>query len=114
MFWRLCFWLLLALVTAASLMPPGDLPPQAFTIWDKAQHAAGFLVLTGVGLLAWRMAGWRWALAMGLYGALIEVLQAAGDWRTGDPLDWLADMCGVGLALLLHAAWARWRASPRA
>ncbi len=112
-FFRLSFWVLLALVTVASLMPPGQLPPQALSIWDKAQHAAGFLALTGSGLLAWRMPAWRWALAMGLYGALIEVLQAASGWRTGDPLDWLADMCGVGLALLLHTAWARSRRPSR-
>ncbi len=112
-FFRLSFWVLLALVTVASLMPPGQLPPQALSIWDKAQHAAGFLALTGSGLLAWRMPAWRWALAMGLYGALIEVLQAASGWRTGDPFDWLADMCGVGLALLLHTVWARSRQPSR-
>lgn len=106
-FWRLSFWFLLALVTTASLMPADQLPPQAFNIWDKAQHAAGFLVLTSAGLLAYRLPAWRWALAMGLYGAVIELAQAASGWRTGDLLDWLADMTGVALALLLHAALAR-------
>ena len=110
-FWRLSFWSMLALVTAASLMPPGQLPPQVFDIWDKAQHAAGFLVLIGAGLLAYPVPAWRWLLAMGVYGAFIELAQAASGWRTGDPLDWLADMSGVVLALLLHTTITR-RARP--
>lgn len=106
-FWRLSFWSLLALVTTASLMPTEQLPPQVFNIWDKAQHAAGFLALTGFGLLAYGMPTWRWAMVMGVYGAGIEIAQAASGWRTGDVLDWLADMSGVALALLAHTALFR-------
>ncbi len=104
---RWSFWLLLTLVTVASLAPTAHLPPQVFDIWDKAQYAVGFLMLTGLGALAYPMPAWRWGFAMALYGASIEALQAATGWRTGDPLDWVADMTGVAVALLFLAIMPR-------
>ncbi len=49
---RLAFWFCLAAVTVLSLMPIEFLPPPVFSLWDKAQHALGFVGLTVLGLLA--------------------------------------------------------------
>lgn len=104
--WRLAFWCLLSVITVMSLTPVAHLP-RAFDIWDKAQHAAGFGVLTMTGVCAYHGGPWRWVVAMGLYGAGIELAQAATGWRTGDALDWVADMVGVAAALLVRAGLAR-------
>ncbi|MGM9428574.1 VanZ family protein [Hydrogenophaga sp. MI9] len=89
------FWAACATVGVLSLTPVDRLPPQIFDIWDKAQHAAGFAGLAFLGRLAYprRMPGLLAGLL--LYGALIEVAQAATGWRHGDVNDWLADAVGV-------------------
>jgi uncharacterized membrane protein len=95
------FWVCL-LGTAFLSLVPSELLPQAFNWWDKAQHALGFAVLTGLGLLAYPKArGWLpWGLL--LFGACIELAQAASGWRRGDWLDLLADAVGI---LVVTIAW---------
>ena len=92
---RLAFWPCLAAVTLLSLMPTDFLQPPVFSLWDKAQHAAGFAGLTAVGLLAFPQRPWRLMLALLLFGGAIEVAQAATGWRQGDWLDLLADAVGI-------------------
>lgn len=99
------FWLLLLAVAVGSLLPVGYLPPQAFDLWDKAQHALGFLALALAGTWAhprrnaWQTVG----LATGLlaFGAAIEIAQAFTGWRQGDGLDLLADAIGLAAGLAL-------------
>lgn len=100
MFRRAAFWACLLAVVVLSLLP-GERLPAVFAWWDKAQHALGFALLTGLGLLAYGRARWRLPAGLLLLGALIELAQGASGWRTGDWLDLLADAVGIVLALLL-------------
>lgn len=97
------FWLLLLAVAVGSLLPVDYLPRQVFDLWDKAQHALGFVALAWAG--AWahlnrnvRQLVW---LATGLlaFGAAIEIAQAFTGWRQGDGLDLLADAVGLAVGL---------------
>lgn len=111
--WPLSFWLTLIAITAASLSPIQHLPAAAFDIWDKAQHAAGFALLTGLGLKAHAWRRWHWMIGLATYGAAIEALQQLSGWRTGDPLDWLADCLGTGTVLIANWLWRRQADAPR-
>lgn len=106
---RYGFWALVLCVTVLSLMPTSYLPPQVFSLWDKAQHALAFTALSWLGALAYP--GRAWPLAAGLLalGGAIELAQAATGWRHGEWTDWLAD--AVGLALGAVLAW--WPSRPR-
>lgn len=106
---KTAFWFSVVVVTVLSLLPVAYLPPQTFNIWDKAQHAGGFLVLTLLGRAAY-LDGSLARLGTGLllYGAAIEMAQAATGWRTGDVLDLLADGVGIFAALVVCRAWG-WR-----
>ncbi len=101
---RAVFWALLAVVVTLSLVPAEQLPPQAFTLWDKAQHALAFAALGASGLWAYPRSGARVLLGLVLCGAAIELAQAASGWRFGDWQDWFADT--VGLAAGAALAWA--------
>lgn len=103
----LSFWVVLTGVVVLSLMPVAHLPPLAFDVWDKAQHAFGFAVLTLLGL--WAYPGRMRQLLAGLLllGALIELAQGASGWRHGDWLDLLADAIGVVLGLMVWAVYRR-------
>ncbi len=111
---RAAFWTSVALIGGFSLLPPELLPPQTFSVWDKAQHAGGFALLTVLGQLAYRGWAWRMAGALLAYGALIEWAQWATGWRTGDLQDLLADAVGIGVgALLVTGVFRRLSASGR-
>ena len=101
--WRLTFAISLLLVTVGSLLPTQQLPDLAFDIWDKAQHAAGFGWLMFCGLMShgWRDGGWRLAVALWAWGAVIELLQAWSGWRHGDLGDLAADLLGIAVVLLI-------------
>ncbi len=94
-FLRAAFGLACIAVGALSLMPVEYLPPQAFNIWDKAQHSAGFAGLAVLGHLAYPWRLWRIVLGLLAYGAGVEWAQSAAGWRDGDGLDWIADAVGV-------------------
>lgn len=102
---RPAFWLACAVIAVLSLLPDGYLPPGAFDWWDKAQHALAFGVLGILGLLAYASATQRVLSGLLIFGAVIELAQAATGWRYGDWHDWLADAVGVGVAYL---GWVLW------
>lgn len=109
---RTAFWVAATLVGALSLAPVAELPAQVFNVWDKAQHTAGFTVLTLLGGLAYPGSHGKTLIGLFVYGALIEVAQSATGWRNGDLLDLLADAVGVWLgALVLAIARPRSRRS---
>jgi len=103
--WRLAFWVAVAGVGVGSLTPTPYLPPQAFDIWDKAQHALAFVLLGGLGLSAFPQRAQHVLAGLLVYGGLIELAQAATGWRVGDWLDWLADAVGVGAVYLGRILW---------
>ena len=98
---RLAFWLLLLAVITLSLLPGPYLPQQAFSLWDKAQHALAFAALAALGALAYPRRVGLLAASLLVFGGAIELAQAATGWRSGDWADWLADAVGLiaGLAL---------------
>lgn len=81
------------------------MPPEAFDIWDKAQHAVAFAVMAGLGLLSYPYTGRKVALGLVAYGALIEVVQSLTGWRVGDWQDWLADCIGLAMVYLGGFWW---------
>lgn len=100
---RVAFWACLLGVVVLSLTPVQQLPPQVLNLWDKAQHAGGFAVLTLLGLWAYPQRAVTLLAAMLALGVGIEVAQSATGWRYGDVADWVADAVGVA------AAYALWR-----
>lgn len=102
------FWAAMVLVGALSLVPATELPAQVFSIWDKAQHAGGFLLLALLGGLAYPTSRGKVLIGLLVYGALIEVAQSATGWRNGDLFDLLADAVGVWLGALLLAIPLSW------
>jgi VanZ family protein len=92
------------LVSLAVLFAPGSDVPSAPPGVDKLVHLALFLALA----LAGRWAGIRarpLAVLLVAYAALSEVVQALSDLqRSGSVLDWVADLIGAVLGLLL---WTR-------
>lgn len=105
------FWALLLAITTLSLLPVAYLPPQAFSIWDKAQHALAFAALAVAALLAYPRHPGRVLLGLLLYGGAIELAQAATGWRYGEWSDWLADAVGLAAGALL--AWGGRRPTER-
>lgn len=83
-----------------TLSPADELPK--VTLWDKAEHALAWFVLTATGLvLAPRRPRAIVAFALAL-GVLVEVLQ--GTMELGRDADWrdvVADSVGVAVAFAL-------------
>ena len=93
--WRCLFAGFVLIVVILSLAPPSALPPQAFSLWDKAQHALAFVVLAVFGLQAYP-GRWPWVVGgLLVLGGAIELAQALVGWRTGDVADWCADAIGM-------------------
>lgn len=105
--WRLALLALLAVISFLALTPA---PPSSIDSgWDKLNHLAAFAALAlAAGFSAAtsaRHAG-RSALALLVYGGLIELLQSRMPPRQGEWADLLADavgiLLGLGLAALLR------------
>jgi VanZ family protein len=98
-----------AVLLYLTLAPSQALPK--VQVWDKAEHAIAWAVLTGVGLVLFRRWTWRIAGFALAVGALVEVLQGLmplgrdADWK-----DWAADLVGVAAAVAAAALVRRARA----
>jgi hypothetical protein len=96
---RTVFALLLGISLAMFLTPGDDVPQHGPN--DKVVHALIFVALAVAG----RWAGVRWvALGLGLaaYAGVTEILQAVLPiHRDGNVPDFLADVVGIGIGLLL-------------
>lgn len=96
------FWGFLAVVIYAMLI---ELPPRrgGWPHWDKVQHLVIFMVLAGLAFIAYPK-GKRWMAALLIIcGALVEWLQAAfTQTRMPSVGDWVADVAGVLLVLILY------------
>lgn len=95
------FWLSLLGIFVLSLLPGDQLPPQVGQIWDKAQHALGFLWLGLCGHLAYPRTPLSVLTGVLLAGIAIELAQAVTPWRQADWQDWLADATGAATAWVL-------------
>ncbi len=106
---RLAIFALACAILLYITLAPGQDVPGVGLVWDKAEHATAWAVLTGAGLLLSTRRRWLIPLFAFLFGAAVEVAQAVmplgrdGDWR-----DLAADTVGVA------AAWVAWRLMVRA
>ena len=92
--WLAAFWLFWLACTVVMVLPASELP--AIDMWDKAEHAVVFFVLT---LLVWLAYPQRalallsvWLFA---YGVGIECVQYFIPSRSFSLLDVLADTVGI-------------------
>lgn len=72
--------------------------------YDKANHLLAFLVLAGLGELAWpapALLGPRLA-GLALFGLAIELVQAGLPYREASGWDLLADLLGLALYVILR------------
>ena len=114
--WWVVGWAMVLFILYATLAPSRDVPD--LHIWDKLEHATAFFGMTiWFGGLVARRRLWVLGVAMSAFGAAIEVAQGTmGLGRDMDVHDWVADSCGVivALALLLicvprrQGSWLRW------
>lgn len=97
---RLLFWAFLGFISYKFLTPSqhsGINIPHL----DKLAHAGLFFILAWLAHRGYQLNATKQLLWLGIYGALIEVLQATTGYRSGDVLDWLADLLGVVILILL-------------
>ena len=98
----------ITLLIYICLAPHQDLPPGADLVWDKAEHASAWTVLTALGLILSTRRRWAIGIFALLFGVVIEIAQATMGWgRNGDWRDLIADLVGIAVAYLIWAA-ARW------
>ena len=77
--------------------------PNAFNLWDKAQHALAFSVLTIAGNLAYPKLTKAVYVGLILYGAAIELIQSTlTTTRFGEFSDLVADGVGIGLGFAVY------------
>jgi len=95
------FWSSLLGIFVLSLLPGEQLPPQVVQIWDKAQHALGFLWLGLCGHSAYPRRPLTVLAGIMLAGVVIELAQAITPWRQADWQDWIADAVGALAASIL-------------
>lgn len=105
------FWLSLLGIFVLSLLPGEQLPTQVGQIWDKAQHALGFLWLGLSGHLAYPRCPLRVLAGVLMAGVAIELAQSVTPWRHADWQDWVADAVGTITASVL---WWSMRRPPAA
>jgi VanZ family protein len=95
-----------------ALAPVHDVPGVEL-VWDKAEHAVSWMVLTLLGLLLSTRRRWAIPVFALAFGGLIEVLQATLPFgRDGEWGDFAADSVGVATAWFLwrvagHLGWVK-------
>ena len=95
---QVLLWVLLTIVTYLLLI---EIKPTPQT-WpkDKFQHVIFFVLLTYFGRNAYPKYGLYVGLGLATYGGLMELLQTAfTHTRTGNIVDWLADLVGILLGV---------------
>jgi hypothetical protein len=97
-----------AILFVMCLLPTEKLPDPG--TGDRFEHTAAWFVLTATGYLLAPRRAFAIAIFAIAYGAVIEVLQGI-EWtgRHSDPLDFAADVAGVGIAVVIYALvhWMR-------
>ena len=111
-FFQVGFWIPLLGCTYFALVPePPDSP--VFHLNDVILHGAAFsfltlaLVLAQYGISSTRQSLYvRTFVLMLAYGILLELVQASIPERTAELKDLLVDSAGIGIGLMLAAAFA--------
>lgn len=99
-----------AAILVACLWPGEDIPDVDVPLADKWVHFVLFGVLSFLQALAAPARWWAALLLGAAFGAAVEGLQAlTHPWlhRYGDVSDWVADLLGTVLGLLLFAGLRR-------
>jgi VanZ family protein len=110
---RLGLYTLACLILMYLTLAPGKDVPGVGLVWDKAEHALAWAVLTGAGLLLSTRRRWAIGVFAFLFGAAIEVAQATMPFgRDGDVFDLMADSVGIAVAygawwIMLRLGWAK-------
>jgi VanZ family protein len=114
--WWALGWAMVLFILYSTLAPSAYVPD--LHVNDKIEHATAFFGLTfWFGGLVRRQRFWILGVSMSALGAAIEVAQGTmGLGRDMDIHDWIADTCGVliALAILLtcvprrRGSWLRW------
>lgn len=109
-------WAMVLFILYATLAPADEVPD--LHLWDKLEHATAFFGLTfWFGGLVTRGSVWVVGVIMSALGGGIEIAQGAMGWgRDMDIHDWIADSCGVlvavGVLLICvprsRGSWLRW------
>lgn len=83
-----------------ALMPH---PPSIKSInhFDKYEHAFAFVVISLWFAALFPRRFMRILVLLSSYGALVEILQWASGYRSGDVWDWVADTIGILIGLVL-------------
>ena len=102
--WLASWAVMIAAVTAGSLLPARELPPVPFNGFDKIQHLLGYFVLSAYAVMLFARMRTQALCAAGLValGIGLELAQAALTVsREADPADALFNAMGVlaGLAI---------------
>lgn len=105
--WRIVLALLFVVVTVLALVPKP--PPQVDLGWDKLNHIAAFAVLAAVADQAFARRRAAIALALLVYGVLIEVAQSFVPLRSADWRDVVGDAVGIAIGLAVAVLIARIR-----
>lgn len=104
------FWGAAVVAFGVAIMPhPPEMPGAPN---DKVQHILAFLLLTTLAVLAYPRASLvRIVVALSLFGALIEIVQAVPALnRDSDVLDWVADTAAAAVVAIVAWLWHRRRA----
>jgi len=105
---KLIFWLLVVAVLVISSWP-GSASSPSIQHLDKLVHFAAFFILTSLLLFGYtfRKPLLIPALIMALFGILIEVIQIFVPYRVFSMPDFVTDLFGIMLALLLFRNYSR-------
>ena len=96
-------WLSLLALTLLVCLVPLPSVPMPVSHLDKLEHALGYAVLSAYAAMLFATGrGIVLALlGLGLYGGMIELLQALVPWRSFDPLDAVCNALGAALGALV-------------
>ncbi len=105
--WRLAGIVLLLAVLASTITPTLWLwpPPSEILLSDKWLHLLTFLFLSlwFTGQYA-RSSYWRLLVGLTAFGVLIELGQRMIPYRSGEWMDLIADIAGIGIGLIIAIA----------
>lgn len=104
--WRVVFGVAV-LVTLVLMLVPIQAAAGGVPHTDKVAHVLVFAVLGWMALVAWPHRLLVIALGLGLYGPLIEMLQALTPSRSASVADAVADWVGLALGLALARLWVQ-------